>query len=177
MNELAWIYLRAGNLTFGGGDPTMAVLQRELVSRRGALDEACYGLAYTLARVTPGTNMLAFCAATGWFLRGRRGALAAVMAVSVPSAALAVWLTYAYETWRTEALVTAAVGGVVAAAAGMMTAGATLLIRQVAPRSGWLPAAVMAGGSALLAGAFQVSPLPILAGAAVLGGLWRRRRQ
>ena len=176
MKELALVYLRAGNLTFGGGDPTMAVLQRELVSRRGCLDAGQYGTAYSLARVTPGTNILAFCAGSGWMLRGTRGAIAAVLAVSVPSAALAVWLTYAYETWRSHALVTAATGAMAAAATGMMAAGATLLLRQIGPRSGWTRAAVIAGGAVLLAGWARVPPLQILAGAAAAGFLWGPRR-
>ena len=176
LKNFSWICLKVGNLTFGGGDPAMAVLQRELVSRRGCLDAGQYGMAYSLARVTPGTNILAFCAASAWMLRGTPGAVVAVLAVSLPSAALAVWLTYAYETWRSQALVTAAIGGMVAAATGMMAAGATLLLRQIAPRSGWMRAAVIAGASALLAGWGRVAPLQILAAAAVAGFLWEPRR-
>jgi len=63
LKQLAWIFLRVGNLTFGGGDPTMAALQSELVAGRRWLDEEQYGLIYGLARITPGTNLLAFSAA------------------------------------------------------------------------------------------------------------------
>src|SRR5579872_3489231 len=60
-----WIFLRVGNLTFGGGDPTMAALQSELVHTRGWLTAEQYALIYGLARITPGTNLLAFSAASG----------------------------------------------------------------------------------------------------------------
>jgi len=53
-----------------------------------------YGLAYGLARVTPGTNVLAFSAAVAWFLRGWPGALAAVVAGTIPSTILVAWLSY-----------------------------------------------------------------------------------
>ena len=62
LKRLTWIFLRVGNLTFGGGDPTMAALQSALVHARRWLDEEEYGLIYGLARITPGTNLLAFSA-------------------------------------------------------------------------------------------------------------------
>ena len=34
LRSLAVVFLRAGNLTFGGGDAITALLQRELVHRR-----------------------------------------------------------------------------------------------------------------------------------------------
>src|SRR5580698_9301586 len=93
------LYLKIGNTTFGGGDPTMALLQRELIFRKWITQED-FALAYSLARVTPGTNVLAFCAATGARVLGLVGAFAAVLAVTLPSAILAVLLTRGFETWR-----------------------------------------------------------------------------
>src|SRR5678815_5612358 len=62
LRRFALLLLRVANLTFGGGDPTMAALHRELVVKRGWLPPDRYGLIYSLARATPGTNLLAFCA-------------------------------------------------------------------------------------------------------------------
>ena len=75
----------------------MAMLQRELIGREW-ITRADFALAYSLARVTPGTNVLAFCAATGARVLGLTGALAAVLAVTLPSAILAVLLTRGFET-------------------------------------------------------------------------------
>ncbi len=83
--ELTKIFLRAGNLTFGGGDPTMALLHRELVEKRGAITSQQYGASFALARITPGTNVLAFSAAAGYLMRGWPGALIAVISSSIPS--------------------------------------------------------------------------------------------
>ena len=82
LRRLLFLSLRVGNSTFGGGEPTMAVFQRELVGRRGWLSPEQYGLAYGLARVTPGTNVLAFCAAAGWQLLKWPGALAVVLGLA-----------------------------------------------------------------------------------------------
>ena len=68
LRRLFLIYARVSNLTFGGGDPTMAALQSELVASRGWLSPDKYALVYGLARITPGTNILAFCAGTAWYL-------------------------------------------------------------------------------------------------------------
>src|SRR5258708_31517289 len=92
---MSLLFLRVANLTFGGGDPTMAALQRELVVTRGWMTAESYGLIYSLARATPGTNVLAFCAGVGWQLARFRGAIAAVFSASIPCAAAAVWFTYA----------------------------------------------------------------------------------
>src|ERR1044071_8373995 len=69
LRSLAAVFLRAGNLTFGGCDAITALLQRELVHRREWLTRYQYGMAQSLAKVTPGTAILAFCASTAWVIR------------------------------------------------------------------------------------------------------------
>src|SRR5579871_2623051 len=101
--SLTWLYLKVGNTTFGGGYPTIAIFQRELVERERWLTEQDYALAFSLARITPGTTLLAFCAATGYKILGLSGAVAAVFAESLPSAVLAVLLTDGYESWGSNA--------------------------------------------------------------------------
>src|SRR6266851_1048980 len=123
------VFFRIGNTTFGGGNPTMAALQRELIDRKNWITLEDYALAYALARITPGTNVLAFCAATGARILGLRGAIAAVLAVTVPSAILAVLFTSGYESWRSNAIVMSIIAGAVAAVAGMMWASVWLLVR------------------------------------------------
>ncbi len=110
LRKLTGVFLRIGNTTFGGGLPTIAALQRELVEQHVWLSPEDYALAFSLARITPGTNVIAFCAAAGARIMGVRGALAGVLAETAPSAVLAVLMTQGYETWRTNAWVMAGVG-------------------------------------------------------------------
>ncbi len=72
LRKLTGIFLRIGNTTFGGGLPTIAALQRELVEQRAWLSQEDYALAFSLARVTPGTNVIAFCTAVGAQILGAR---------------------------------------------------------------------------------------------------------
>jgi chromate transporter len=161
------LYLKIGNTTFGGGDPTMALLQRELIGRKWITRED-FALAYALARVTPGTNVLAFCAATGMRVLGVAGALAAVLAVTLPSAILAVLLTRGFETWRTHPWAMAAIGGTVAAVSGMMWASVWSLVK---PYIG-VRALVFTGGAFVAAWKFHVTPVPVIFVAALAGYLW-----
>lgn len=148
----------------------MAALQRELVDRRGWLTPAQYAMTFSLARVTPGTNVLAFCAGAGWLIRGFTGAATAVLSTSVPSAVLAIWLSSAYTSAATVAWVQRVFSTVAACAAGMTVAGAILLARPHMAQ-GWLrPTAIAA--SAFLATHAGLSPIPVLAAAALVGVVW-----
>ena len=172
LRSLAALYLRIGNLTFGGGDAITALLQRELVHRRGWLTWDRFGLAQSLAKVTPGTGILAFSAATAWMLRGWPGAIAAVLAVSVPSSIVAVLLTWAFTALGGSPRAAAALAAVLAAAVGMMWAAVWLIVRpELRPPIGLRTALVVTGAFVALAWG-AIPPVPVLAAAAVVGALW-----
>jgi chromate transporter len=176
LSRLTGIYLRIGNLTFGGGDPTMAAFYREFVENRRWLTAEAYGLVFALARITPGTNLLAFCAGSAWAMTGWRGAALAVLAATVPATILIVFLSAGYDALQANPRAMAAVGGVLAAAVGMMATGAwQLLARQIKPWHwhGSLRALILAGAALLLSFRFQMPPVQVLALAAAAGFLWQ----
>ena len=151
----------------------MAALQRELVVSRKWLLPEQYGLVYSLARATPGTNLLAFCAGAGWLLARWRGALIAALCASIPCAAAVVWFTYGYSALRSHPAAMSAIGGMLAAAAGMMAAAAFQLSRP-----GWKPgnrlrAAVIISAAFALSYGFSVPPIQILGLGALTGLFWR----
>ncbi len=172
LGQITWPFFRLGNTTFGGGYITMIVLGRELVDRLKWITREDFDLALALARVTPGTNIIAFCAATGMILRGWAGAFAAVVAVTAPSAALAVVLMQSFETWQNRPLVMAALVATVAAVTGAMWSTVWQLARpHVGNWKRTLRAVFFLGGSCGAAW-LGVTPLPIIVGALVLGYLW-----
>jgi chromate transporter len=173
LSELLGLFFRLVNFTFGGGDPTMAALQREMVDRRKWLAPEKYGLSYALARVTPGTNVLAFSAAVAWFLRGWQGAVVAVVAGTVPCTFLVVWLTYGYQHLKTNQLAQAAIAGMLASAVGMMLAAAWNLIQPAVHRKTWFRTCLLAGGAALLSAGLGMAPIQVLALAAAAGFVWQ----
>jgi chromate transporter len=154
----------------------MIILGRELVDRLKWITRKDFELAFALARVTPGTNIIAFCAATGMILRGWAGAFSCVLAVTGPSAALAVLLMQGFESWQGRPLVMAALAATVAAVTGAMWSTVWMLTR---PHVGnlhkqWkqtVQALVFMGGE-FGAARLGVTPLPIIVGALVFGYLW-----
>ena len=165
------LFLRVGVTVFGGGDPTVAILQREFYQREWLSAEK-FGVAFGLARLTPGTNVLAFCAAAGWYLRGLPGALAAVLSITIPASVLVVWLTRAYDLTGRYPLAQAIANALLAAAVGTMIGAAVLLVRTQCARGRWLRPTVIALGAFVLSYLAKLSPLQVIAAAAVAGFFW-----
>ena len=175
LRDLILLFFRIGNTTFGGGDPTIAALEREF-DRRHWIDPDQFSIAYGLARITPGTNMLAFCAAAGWYLRGILGAVAAVLAVTLPSAVLVVWITHLYGFGERNAMARAIITATVAASVGTMLAAAGRLVGSQISRTHWVRPALITVSAFALARVFALSPLKIIGIAAVVGFFWLPRR-
>jgi chromate transporter len=165
------LFARVGVTVFGGGDPTIAILQREFYQRSWIGPEK-FGIAFGLARLTPGTNVLAFCAAAGWYLRGLPGALAAVLAITIPASVLVVWLTRAYDLTTHYPLAQSIANALVAAAVGTMLGAAILLVRTQCKRGKWLRPVVIATGAFVLEYLVRLSPLEVIGAAAVAGFFW-----
>jgi chromate transporter len=172
--ETARLFLRIGTTAFGGGEPTIAVLQRELY-RRGWLNPDQFAIAFGLARLTPGTNLLAFCAAAGWYLMGAVGAVIAVLGLTIPSSVLVIWLIRAWELGVSHPAAQAIFGAMVAAAVGTMIGAAALLVRGQCSKRTWLPPVLIASGSFVLFRVVGFSPLEVIAIAAVTGFFWVRQ--
>jgi chromate transporter len=180
LGRLTGVFARVGNLTFGGGDPTVAALYSELVTSRRWLAPETYGLVYALARITPGTNVLAFCAGAAWELAGWAGALLAVLAATLPSAVCVVLLTLGYEAWKHNAVAMAAIAGTLAAAVGLMATSAWQLLAPSIATRDWRSMArglMIAGAALWLPLQFHTSPVAVLGLAALAGFLWQEPKQ
>ena len=171
--EIALIFARVSLATFGSGNTTSAKLRDELVERRGWLGPSQFALSFALARLTPGTNLLAFCSAAGWYLRGMRGAAAALIAVSLPASAVTVLLTLAYLAWHKHPLGSAAIAGAMAAVVGVILGGVALLIRAHAARREWPRAAVLVAFGFIAAYWLNWTPLAVICAAAASGYFWK----
>ncbi len=171
--QLANVFLRIGNLTFGGGGPTIAAFQREMVDRRQWLSPEQFALSYALSRITPGTNLFAFCTCTGALLRGFAGALVALGAASIPSCILVAVLTAGFDTASRWGAVNVAIDGAVAASVGILLASCWSIIAPYVTRANGARTALLAGVSFGLS--LISTPLLVLGLAAVVGWFWRER--
>jgi len=176
LSELAKVFVRYGNLTFGGGSATIAILHEEIVERRRWLGEDPFQLSFALSRLTPGTNLLAFGAAIGWLLRGTKGALVALVAGSVPAAVAAVALTAMFDLWSRNTTVQVALRGALAAAVAVMLITGVTLIRPHWKAASIPKMVIFVGGAFALAQFFSLAPLRVLFLAAIAGYFWPQRR-
>src|SRR5271170_6284378 len=171
LTDVARLFFRVGVTVFVGGDPTIAILQREFYKREWLSPEK-FGVAFGLARLTPGTNVLAFCAAAGWYILGFSGALAAVLAITIPASVLVVWLTRAYDLTVRYPLALSIANALVAAAVGTMVGAALLLVRTQCKPGGWLKPVAISTGAFVLAYVLKLSPLQVIGAAVVVGFFW-----
>ncbi len=172
LREIAGAFARYGNLTFGGGSATIGVLQREIETKRAWISRDQFHLCYGLSRVTPGTNLLAFCTAVGWMARGWVGAFIALLAASLPCSLVAIAVTAAFDIWTRNMWVRIALHGALAAAIGIIVYTCWHLTRSNLRRSNWVRVAFVFVAAVVLQSIFAIPPIRVLLVAAVIGAIW-----
>lgn len=162
-------FARAGNLTLGGGQPMIAELQRRVMQVHRWLPEEDFGLLYGIARLTPGTSILAFIAATAARIQGTLGGIVAVLAASFP-AAIVIWLmTVFFDAWSANRWVATGMLGAMAGVVALILASGWQLLFPMrrSPLALFLFASALAAGLANVAG-----PVTILLSAAAIGAFF-----
>ena len=164
--HLAWLVFLDSNRTLGGGLAAMELLRRGGIAR-GWMDEADNALLVAASRLTPGTNLLAYCVGLGWKLRRATGAMTALAAASIPGAVVITSISAALVRVDAYPIVRAllAAGTMIAAVLVLSTTWA--LLRPYLAASARIQTAIIAAAAIvmLLAGATPVQTL--LAAAAV----------
>jgi chromate transporter len=171
LSHLAIVFARYANLTLGGGSATAATMHRELVEKRHWLTDDQFTLSFALGRITPGTNLLAFCTGFGWILRGAPGAIIALLASSIPCAIFVVGLTGLFSYWQDSELAQAAIRGAIAAAVGITTKTCWTIAMPYSEGWGRLRVLLIGGAAFLLYVVAKISPIEVLIGAGVVGAL------
>lgn len=172
LRGLALIFGRYGNSTFGGGTATIVEIERHLIDEHEWLARRDSHLAYAISRLTPGTNLLAYCVGAGWRMRGLAGALVALCAASFPSAAMATVLTRFFALWSDRPLTAASLRGALAAAIAIMVRTAWTMMRPTMQDSTAIRTVVVAVSAFALVSVIGGTPVQVLLAAAVLGARW-----
>lgn len=169
LTEIADVFGRYGNFTLGGGSATSAVIHGQIVTRRHWVNDQQFTLCFALGRLTPGTNVLAFCTGIGWVLRGLPGALVALLAASVPCTVIVIAITALFREWQGNAIAQAAIHGAVAGAVAI-TAKTSWTIAGPVYKGGAQLRVVLIGAAALGLHVILGAPaIHVLLGAALLG--------
>ena len=166
---LADVFVRYGNITLGGGSATIAVLRRELLERRRWISADDFTVSFALARLTPGTNLLAFCTSVGWLTRGFPGAVIALLAGSIPCAATVIAATALFSIWQHAVWIQAAIHGAVAAAVAVTVKSCWTIAHPYVRVGSRLKVGLIAGAAFLLDVAAGLPPIEVLLLAALVG--------
>jgi len=159
--EIFALFFRIGAVSFGGG--MSAWIRREVVHKRGWLEESQFLAGLAMSQIAPGANGVNIAVFVGAQLRGLAGASAAFAGlIGLPAVMLLGlgWLYFATQGGAVDAVVGKALAGVAAGATGLVLANGIRLARRNA-RS--LPALAIIAANALALGVGRFNLLAVLA--------------
>jgi len=156
--EAFWVWLKVGCLGFGGPAGQIALLHREVVERRGWIDEARFAHALSFCMLLPGPEAQQLATWLGWRLHGVRGGVAAGLLFVLPGLLVMLGLSALYVAHGRAAWAGPALLGLKAAVVALVLQALIRMggraIRGVA--GGW------AAGLAFAALTFTVLPFPLI---------------
>jgi chromate transporter len=169
LRELAAAVAFDVNRTVGGGHASIELLRRTFTAR-GWLDAASHGLIIAVSRLTPGTNILAYCVTLGWRHHRLPGAVAALAAASLPASLIVFVLTAALVRLDRYRAVRAVLAFGILVAGVLVLSSAWHLLRPYLVRAARMRAFVVTAVAAALI-AVGATPVRTLLAAAVVGFL------
>jgi chromate transporter len=163
---LGWMFLHISATAYGGLGTTLALIERELLTKRGMLTPADVTEALTYTKLLPGSTGPQAIAYLGYKLGGWFGSAIAMAAFIFPSALLMVLLAGAYAATTALPAIGPTVNGLTAGVVGILLATTYRLGKPNIKES-------LTWGIALVAFAvgafFDISAALIVAAAGLLG--------
>lgn len=119
---LGHIFLRIGATAFGGLGVALALVERELVTKRQWLTAADVTEALTYTKLQPGSTVVQVVSYLGYKLGGWSGSAVATAAFVFPSALMMLVLAAAYVSVTAVPVMRPAINGLTAAVVGILLA-------------------------------------------------------
>lgn len=120
--QLFWTYLKIGTFTLGGGYAMLPLIQREVVDRKGWIDEDEYLNMIALAQAAPGLIAVNSAIFIGWRVGGWRGVCGAVLGAVLPSFLIILTIAMIFQDWKEIPAVEAAFKGIRPAVVALIAA-------------------------------------------------------
>jgi len=161
------VHLKVGLLSFGGPAGQIALMQHEIVERRGWVGGQSFDRGLAFAMMLPGPEAQQLATWLGWRLHGLAGGLAAGLAFILPGAALMIHLAWVAAAHGEVPLVAAVFAGVQPVVIALVL-GAMLKIGRRALKG---PAHWALAGAAFLGLYVLGLPFPLIVALAAAAGL------
>lgn len=164
-------WLKLGFVSFGGPAGQIALMHREVVERRGWLDERDFMHALNFCMLLPGPEALQLAIYIGWRMHGVPGGLVAGLCFCLPAVALLLGLSFAYVLYGEVPAVAAALTGLKAVVVALIAQA----VAKLGARALRGPVAILLALGGFLALAMLGIAFPwVLAAAAAAGMLLLR---
>jgi len=138
--QLFWTYLKIGTFTLGGGYAMLPLIQREVVDRKGWIDEQEFLNMIALAQAAPGLIAVNSAIFIGWRVGGWRGVCGAVLGAVLPSFLIILGIAMVFQDWKEIPAVEAAFKGVRPAVVALIAAPLVKLAKSA--KISWITALI-----------------------------------
>ena len=160
-------FLKIGSFTFGGGYAMVPIIEREVIDRRGWVAREDFLDLLTIAQSAPGPIALNTAVFVGYKIRGIWGALSALLGIVIPSFTIILLVAIFFADIRQNSVVDAAFKAMRPAVVALIIAPILGLVRGM-HRAMWIVVVL----TALAVWRLGISPVYLLAAAAVVGLMW-----
>ncbi len=120
--QLFYTYLKIGTFTLGGGYAMLPLIQREVVDRKGWIDEEEFLNMIALAQAAPGLIAVNSAIFIGWRIGGWKGVCGAVLGAVLPSFVIILAIAMVFREWKELPAVEAAFKGIRPAVVALIAA-------------------------------------------------------
>ena len=114
--------MKIGTFTLGGGYAMLPLIQREVVDRKGWIDEEEFLNMIALAQAAPGLIAVNSAIFIGWRIGGWRGVCGAVLGAVLPSFVIILAIAMVFSEWKELPAVEAVFKGIRPAVVALIAA-------------------------------------------------------
>lgn len=122
--DLFWVFFKIGPATFGGGYAMIPMIEREVVERRGWIEQDEMNDLLSVAGSAPGGVGVNASAFVGYRMAGVTGAIAATLGITLPTFLIVFVLSLFYSLFHDQPKVQAAFQGIKGAVIGLIAVAA-----------------------------------------------------
>lgn len=163
--KLAWVFLKIGTVSFGGGLVIIPLVQNEVVLKYGWLTNKEFLDAVTLGQITPGPIIIS-ATFIGYRVCGILGAVVATTSVILPSFVMICFATEAIKAFRENRILTSFLHGARIAVIGMIFEAAVSIGKDSLVD---VKTVVIAALSVICLFKYKVNSIWVLLGAVIIG--------
>lgn len=164
--QLAFIFLKIGAFTFGGGYVMLPIIQHELGQKHKLIEEDTLDDIIALAQSLPGVLAVNTATLVGYKLHGKKGAALCALAVVLPSFLIIVLLAQLIAMYQDNSYVQGAFQAVRSVVIGMIIAAAVKMSKSCTKRKAQIVLLLI---SAFMAICFSLHPIILIIVGAISG--------